>query len=141
MELNDWKIIASYTRAEAIADGYQVPIPSKITKEAGISYPVFFTQGVYEKYVLVPKGMPHQDEDGRLWDIIYMFRVAARKCESAEVQFTFYCQLPDSGNWSKNERVTKETRQLREVTLRAVIGPLDLDDPSPAISIMFPDED
>jgi len=27
MDLNDWKIIASYTRADAVADGIQVPIP------------------------------------------------------------------------------------------------------------------
>ena len=82
-----------------------------------------------------------QKPDEKIRPFSVRLRVAARKCESAEVQFTFYCQLPDSGNWSKNERVTKETRQLREVTLRAVIGPLDLDDPSPAITIMFPDED
>jgi hypothetical protein len=35
MNLNDLKIIASYTRAEAIADGYQVPILPEIAKEAG----------------------------------------------------------------------------------------------------------
>ena len=49
MDSNDWKIIASYTRAEAIADGYQVPTLPEIAKEAGIIFPVFFTRGVYDK--------------------------------------------------------------------------------------------
>jgi len=44
MDLNDWKIIASYTRADAVADGIQVQIPPEITKEAGIIFPVFFTK-------------------------------------------------------------------------------------------------
>ena len=48
MNLNNWKIISSYTRAEALADGFQVAIPPEITKEAGIIFPVFFTKGVYD---------------------------------------------------------------------------------------------
>jgi len=141
MELNDWKIIASYTRAEAIADGFQVPILPGITKEAGIKYPVFFTRGVYDKYVLVPEGMSHQDEQGRLWDILFMFSLQARKSSSSELKFQFCCQLKDAGDWTKYESVCEGNRLLREVTVKAVIGPLDLDDPNPAITIMFPDED
>ena len=141
MDLNDWKIIASYTRAEAVADGVQVPVSAEITKEAGIKYPVFFTRGVYDKYVVVPHGMAHQNEDGRLWDILFMFALQARKTGSAELKFQFCSQLPDAGNWTRYEKICEGNRLLREVTLKAVIGPLDLDDPSPAITIMFPDED
>jgi len=141
MDLNCWKIIASYTRKEAVADGIQVPIYSAITKEADIKYPVFFTRGVWDKYVVVPEGMSHQNEEGRLWDILFMFSLQARKTDSAELKFQFCCQLPDTGDWTKYEKVCEGNRQLREVTLKAVIGPLDLDDPSPAITIIFPDED
>lgn len=141
MDLNDWNIIASYTRAEAVADGIQVQIPSEITKEAGIIFPVFFTRGVYDKYVKVPKGMNHQNEDGRLWDILYMFALKARKLDSDELNFQFCCQLPDEGNWTKYEKICEGNRLLREVTLKAVIGPLDLNSPNPAITILFPDED
>jgi len=141
MNLNNWKIILSYTRAEAIADGFQVAIPPEITKEAGIIFPVFFTRGVYDKYVKVPKGMNHQDEQGRLWDILFMFALQARKTDSEELNFQFCCQLPNAGDWTKYEKVCEGNRLLRDVTLRAVIGPLDLDDPNPAITIMFPDED
>jgi len=141
MNLNNWKIISSYTRAEALADGFQVAIPPEITKEAGIIFPVFFTKGVYDKYVKVPKGMNHQDEQGRLWDILFMFALQARKTDSEELNFQFCCQLPNAGDWTKYEKVCEGNRLLRDVTLRAVIGPLDLDDPNPAITIMFPDED
>ena len=85
--------------------------------------------------------MPHQNEDGRLWDILFMFSIKARKADSAELMFQFVCQLPDNGDWTRYEKVCEGNRQLREVTLKAVIGPLDIDDPSPAITIMFPDED
>jgi len=141
MDLNDWKIIASYTRMEAVADGIQVPISPDIAKEAGIKFPVFLTRRVYDKYVLVPFEMPDQSEEGRLWDILYMFSISARKCPGAELKFGFCCQLPDKGDWTKYEKVCEGNRLLREVTLRAEIGPLDLDDPSPAITILFPDED
>ena len=141
MDLNDWKIIASYTRKEAVADGIQVAIYPEIINEAGIKYPVFFTRGVWDKYVVVPEGMSHQNEEGRLWDILFMFSLQARKTDSAELKFQFCCQLPDNGDWTKYEKVCEGNRQLREVTLKAVIGPLDLDEPSPAITIMFPDED
>jgi len=141
MDLNDWKIIASYTRAEAVADGVQVPVCTEISKEAGIKYPVFFTRGVYDKYVVVPHEMAHQSEDGRLWDILFMFALQARKTGSPELKFQFCCQLPDAGNWTRYEKICEGNRLLREVTLKAVIGPLDLDDPSPAITILFPDED
>ena len=141
MNFNNWKIISSYTRAEAIADGFQVAIPPEITKEAGIIFPVYFTGGVYDKYVKVPKGMNHQDEQGRLWDILFMFALQARKTDTEELNFQFCCQLPNAGDWTKYEKVCEGNRLLRDVTLRAVIGPLDLDDPNPAITFMFPDED
>jgi len=141
MDLNDWEIIASYTRADAVADGIQVSIPPEITKEAGIIFPVFFTRGVYDKYVKVPKGMNHQDEQGRLWDILYMFAMQARKSSSDELKFQFCCQLPDKGDWTKYEKVCEGNRLLREVTLKALIGPLDLNSPNPAITILFPNED
>lgn len=141
MDLNDWKIIASYTRAEAIADGYQIPVDSLLREDAGIRFPVFLTRTVWDKYVTVPMEMKWQDETGRLWDILLMFSLQARKTPGAELEFKFCCQLPDTGNWTKYEKVCEGNRLLREVTLKAVIGPLDLDYPSPAITILLPDED
>jgi hypothetical protein len=141
MNVADWKIISTYTRAEAMEDGVQIAIPEEASKEAGIKFPVFFTQRVYDKYVRVPKGMDHQDENGRLWDILYMFALQARKASSSVLIFEFVCQLPDDGNWTKYESICEGNQLFRLVTLRAEIGPLDIDDPNPSITIMLPDED
>src|SRR4051794_28145649 len=68
-------IIYSYTRSQAIADGFQIEV-SKVAQEAGITYPVFLTRAVYDNYVTVPAGITGQDEAGRLWDIVWMPRFA-----------------------------------------------------------------
>ena len=141
MESDEWKIISAYTRAEAIADGTQVPVNRDLSRECGIVFPVFITQMVFDKYVNVPKGMEWQDETGRLWDILYMFSRKAKVCEGASLEFQFVCQLPDKGNWTENEKICEGNRTMREVTLMAEIGPMDIDDASPAITIMFPGED
>ncbi|MCK9412109.1 MAG: hypothetical protein M0Q53_07390 [Prolixibacteraceae bacterium] len=141
MNITGWKIVSTYTRAEAVKDGVQVAIPKEISSEAGIKFPVFITQKVYNKYVSVPKGMDYQNEDGRLWDILYMFSMKARKSNSALLLFDFVCHLPDNDDWTLFEKICERNRLLREVTLKAIVSPLDLDDPQPAITILLPDED
>ncbi len=141
MNIFGWEIVSTYTRAEAVADGVQVAIPQEISREAGIKFPVFITQKVYNKYVLVPEGMDFQNEDGRLWDILYMFARQARNSNSSVIVFQFVCFLLDNGDWTIYERICEGNRLLREVMLKAEIGPLDIDDPSPAITIMVIGED
>jgi hypothetical protein len=141
MDTQDWNIISTYTRAEAVRDGVQVAIPQELSREAGIKYPVFITQTVYNKYIPIPEAMQYESSEGRLWDILFMFFWNARLTDSDELQFQFVVQLPDLGDWNKFEKVCEGNRQLREVTLKAVVGPMDLDDPQPAITILFPDED
>jgi hypothetical protein len=70
-----------------------------------------------------------------------MFALQTLKTPYPELKFQFCCQLPNEGNWTKYEKVCEVNRLVREVILKAVIGPLDMDDPSPAITLMFPDED
>ncbi|MCL4787691.1 MAG: hypothetical protein KJ070_13000 [Verrucomicrobia bacterium] len=69
------EVIYAYTRAQAVADGFQVEV-TKVAAEAGIRFPVFLTRTVYDAYVTVPPG---QDEAGRLWDIVWMLRFAIRR--------------------------------------------------------------
>ena len=62
----------SYSRQQALADGVQVDV-SATAREAGITYPVFLTRAVFDAYVALPPGGQcgsHQDEAGRLWDVI-----------------------------------------------------------------------
>lgn len=72
-------VISSYTREEAINDGQLVDV-TKTAKEAGIIFPVALTRAVYEECVLWTaedsSKQTHQDESGRLWDVLYMLKVA-----------------------------------------------------------------
>jgi hypothetical protein len=122
------QVIYSYTRAQAVADGFQVEV-TKTAQEAGIKFPVFLTRTVYDAYVAVPEGVDAQDEAGRLWDIVWMLRFAIRKTEQAQdrLPFALYVRY--------DNRVTKL------VKLVATCGALDMDDPQPAITVMMPDED
>jgi hypothetical protein len=122
------EVIYSYTRAQAIADGVQVEV-TKTAQEAGIKYPVFLTRAVFDNYVAVPEGVTGQDEAGRLWDIVWMLRFAILRSRghTDRLPVALYVRNDDSA--------------AKLVKLIAQGGPLDMDDPSPAITIMMPDED
>jgi hypothetical protein len=143
MNTSDWNIIDVYSRKQAIADGIQVLASPETTKEAGIKFPVFFTTTAHDRYVKVPSGAESlQHEDARLWDIFTMFKYFARITPNVtdffELKVSVY--FPDGILYQKNERRDINSNQ-REVTLHAVIGAMDFDDPSPAITIMIPGED
>ena len=119
--------IYTYTRSQTIADGFQVEV-SKVAREAGILYPVFLTRAVYDNYVTVPPGVTAQDEAGRLWDIVWMLRFAIRKAQlETRLPVALY--------------VRNDNQRARLIKLIATCGPLDIDDPQPAITVMLPDED
>jgi hypothetical protein len=121
-------VIYTYTRSQAIADGFQVEV-SKVAREAGITYPVFLTRAVYDNYVTVPAGITGQDEAGRLWDIVWMTRFAIGKSQAGQIRLPVALY------------VRNDNQRARLIKLIATCGPLDIDDPQPAITIMMPDED
>ncbi len=124
--------IYTYTRAQAVADGLQVEV-TKTAAEAGIRFPMFITRAVYDTYVTVPPGVTGQDEAGRLWDLVWMTRFAIiRQPGGASVPAS---RLPVA-LYVRNDDI-----RSRLVKLVAVCGPLDFDDPAPAITLMMPDED
>jgi len=141
--MEDWKIIDVYSRKDAIVDGTQVLANPDTTAEAGIKFPVYFTQKAFDKYVKVPVGMEaYQQEDARLWDIFTMFKLYCRGSEKSVVMFKVSITLPNKGDWTKNEKREKGSGpDQRLVTLQSTIGPLDFDDPKPTITISLPDED
>jgi len=84
----------------------------------------------------------HQDLEGRIWDMLYMFALKARKNPSNQLTFEVVFQMPDKGDWERNEKVMEPGKKtFREVTLEALAGPTDIDDVRPAITIMKPGED
>ena len=123
------ELIYCYSRKQALEDGIQVDV-SETAKEAGIRYPVFITGTVYERCVAVPDGVSGQDEAGRLWDVLTMFRWAASK--EHEHQTRFYFKL-----YVRNQ----DDQPPRLVELVAACGALDFDDPQPAITIFFPEDE
>jgi len=121
------EVIYSYTRAQAVANGFQVEVTA-VAREAGIRFPVFLTRTVFDAYVAVPAGVSGQDEAGRLWDIVWMLRFAIRKAthRQSRLPFALYVRTDD--------------RAAQLVKLIAMCGALDAGDPQPAITVMMPDE-
>ena len=122
------EVIYSYTRAQAVADGVQVEV-TKTAQEAGIRFPVFLTRTVFDAYVAVPPDVSGQDEAGRLWDVVWMLRFAIQRTKSGVERLPFALY------------VRNDNRTDKLIKLIAVAGPLDIDDPAPAITVMMPDED
>ena len=125
---DDAEVISVYTRAQALEDGVLVDV-SATAKEAGIRFPVALTAAVYGQCVEVPEGITGQDEAGRLWDVLWMFRCAAAKFDGSTLLFKLYVR--------NHNRERLDSRDL--VTLKAECGPGD--DGEPVLTIMLPDED
>lgn len=119
-------VIFSYTRKQAIEDGVLVDV-SNMAKEAGIRISTAVTTAVWAEYVAVPPGVTGQDEDGRLWDILWMLRFAVLQQKSRDSLIRFELFV-------RNE----EAKQAERVTLKAEVGPGD--DLRPVLTIMLPNE-
>ncbi len=119
-------VIHAYTRAQAIEDGFLVDV-SATAKEAGIRLPVALSSAVWEGVVVPDEVSQRQGQDiqGRLWDVLWMFRFAA--AGSRQTDLLIYSLLV----------VQKGVR--RTVQLKAICGPGDTAEP--VITIMLPDED
>jgi hypothetical protein len=65
--------ISIYTRKQAIEDGVLIDV-SEVAKEFGFRYPTAITQGVWAEWIVPPESAIGQDENGRLWDLLNVFR-------------------------------------------------------------------
>lgn len=118
-------LVFRYTRAQAIADGVLVDV-SAAAREAGIRFPTALTAAAWNEFIAVPEGLEGvQDEAGRLWDILWMFRQAARREPGSQLEFHVLVQNGQEGP--------------KERTLKSVCGPGD--HAEPVITIMLPRED
>ena len=123
-----WDTVYTYTRSQAIADGFQIEV-TKTAAEAGICFPVFITRGAYEQCVAVPPDVVGQDEAGRLWDVVWMLRFAIIRSQPGTSRLSFALYVRNDNHRSC---LTK---------LIATAGAVDIDDPAPAITVMLPEED
>ncbi|MBG9791033.1 hypothetical protein ABD76_00145, partial [Paenibacillus dendritiformis] len=85
-------VVSSYTRAQAINDGVLVDC-SSLAREAGFRVPLAMTAAVWHSCVAwtddneqdKPMG---QSEVGRLWDVLWMALLAAKRTEGDRAPFT-----------------------------------------------------
>ena len=79
--------IYTYTRSQALADGELVDV-SEMAKQAGFKIPVAVTDTVWHSFVEWSKEdsvkQTHQDTNGRLWDILFILRIAIAKSKDTD---------------------------------------------------------
>ena len=120
-------VIHSYTRAEAIKDGELIDV-TETAKEAGFRYPVAITRNLWYSHVEPNEKAKSygQDVQGRLWDVLWMLRVAIRTRVGEHINYQVIFQ---NGPGNRNRHT---------VTLWSICGPGD--DREPVITIMLPED-
>jgi hypothetical protein len=134
-------VISSYTRAQAIEDGYLIDLGTfsfrpnlTVLQEVGIKFPVSMTRAAYSRAVQedgrdLP---PSQDLSGRTFEVVYMLKQAIkRSAGGSEIRYSLSVI-----NW---RTATGQSVKRQAVQLKALCGPGD--DGEPVITIMLPDED
>ena len=121
----NYNLIYSYTRKQAIEDGVLIDV-SKMAQEAGIKHPVAVTYKLWYEYIEPDPEAKSLDQsiEGRLWDVLWMFRVKAFVSVDSQFQFRVYFIMG---------------KEVKLVELKAVCGPGD--NLEPVITIMLPEED
>lgn len=124
-------LIYAYTRADAIADGTLLDV-SVMASEAGFRIPAAMKAAAWADCVAWSDAdserQIHQDESGRLWDVLWMASLTALRAQGARSSFQFY-RVPRGG------RATRP----RLTTLHLHIGPGDAGEP--VVTILIPTED
>ena len=126
-------VISTYSRAQAIDDGFLINAGS-MAREAGFKWPVALTHGAWCDCVTWSDSdtqkQTHQDESGRLWDVLFMASHAIRSASATGDQRSFsLCRVPRDG----------QAQSAEEVTLKLIAGPGDQGEP--VITILLPNED
>jgi len=126
---NDWHVIYSYTRAQALADGVLIDVTAQ-AKSLGFRVPVAVTDHLYNGYVTaVPPGLESEGQSttGRLHDLLMLAMIAARISKGTD-RVTFKVDFLMNPN-------RKET-----IEVIAHIGPGD-DGVIPVLTLMLPGDD
>jgi hypothetical protein len=124
--------IYSYSRQQAIEDGVLVDLMQPETvgavREAGFKFPVAMTAGAFAATVVeIDKELPQgQDLQGRLWDVLWLLKLAIRSTRQSTDRVSFRVSVWDG-------------KRRNEVKLWSVCGPGD--NAEPVITIMLEGED
>lgn len=124
-------LIYSYTREQAINDGVLIPVDEQTCREAGIRLPVCVTDHLWS--LIEPDTldtMPGQSVNGRLWDLLWLFRVAAQQ-NSGTDRLRYICSF-----WVRKQGCPM---RMEEYDIIAVCGPGDSGEP--VLTLMLPEDD
>lgn len=123
-------LISLYSREDAIEDGVLIQVSPVICKDAGIVLPVCVTDHLWGEYINPENmdDMPGQSVDGRLWDLLWMFRNAVKTGggNTDRIKYKILFQM-------------KPAEPPKEIEAIAVCGPGDRGEP--VITIMLPGDD
>ena len=141
---DEWEVISTYTRAQAIADGTLIDLTDAKDRDgrrlSPFKWPVAMTATAFGEAIsvggewqkdadgnetLVLPGC--QDFAGRVWDVFWMLLVAIRQAPAGDTVRFAVSVLTDG------------VRKRETVHLKSICGPGD--DGEPVITIMLPDED
>ena len=126
-------VISTYTRAQAIEDGVLID-PGSMAQEAGFKWPVALTANAWADCVAWndddSQKQVHQDQSGRLWDVVYMASHAIRTSKDSGDQLLFQLY-----------RVPRDRHSTEAVlvTLKLIVGPGDVGEP--VVTILLQNED
>lgn len=129
-------VVSTYTRAQALSDGVLIDA-GPMAREVGFRCPVALTGAAWQDCVAWTEteneSQTLQDQNGRLWDVLYMATFGIRHHRARgklgnELLFKLH-RVPRDGR-SREPVLTK---------LKLVMGPGDAGEP--VITIMLPHED
>ena len=119
------EVIFSYTRAQAIADRALIDV-TPTAAEAGFRFPTAVAGGLMGAIETIPPQYSHEDLQGRLWDVLLIASLSARRAKPGCSRIAFEVILHIEGS-TKNYQ-----------TLILDIGPGDTSEP--VITIGFPSD-
>lgn len=125
--MDDFELIYSYTRAQAIADGVLIDVTAE-ARETGFKLHTVVTDNLYHRYIVPPAGLEGEGQsvEGRLHDVLWMVLVAAKKQSEGSYVENHVLFLMAPGRQEK-------------VKVVAVVGPGD--EGEPVLTIMLPGDD
>ncbi len=120
-------LISVYSREQALEDGVLVDV-STVAREAGFRWPVALSAGLWAAIEAIPpKLISAEDVQGRLWDVLWMGALAARRSNDRLVLYRLILNRIEDGH------------RRKFITLKMEIG--QDGDGRPFITIMLPQED
>lgn len=122
-------LIFTYTRKQALEDGLQMKLEgekAQMAKDVGYKYPIYLTACVIDIIDIAVNNPKHcNDWNGVLWDILWMSRNYATTIDKQTHSF----QVIITGVGRK---------KYHKFYIQC--GPTDIDDPTPALTIMTPQD-